>query len=423
MASKTDQPLTQEELLVGRPNKRVFTLDKDDSRNPSGRTLQFFSTYDPIRVGGALPVTLYKGIWHQISKEFTLANAAPTIHDYDEQSDVSKGKEKSLPDTEDDIDESLQKAINQSIRESPLAPNAILPPRQGLLLDRPEMSATTAPTETVGFTTTAPTQEQRVMRAFGKAMKKYDPPKPSPGGPSGSEPPGGGGSGPPGGGGGAGLPGGGGPPGAATPPAGGAGQPAPPPQDIRPHGSPPATFHGDSAFADNLLNKLKPYFRLNWAVPAYQSHITKATYALTYIKGEQVAGWVRDFGEFLDTLDPLYDDGPIVWEHFLDSFRKRFQDSTKENRARNDLEKLQLKLPLIDEYTSRFEELARQAGNQVGNPETHQLFLHGLPRQVLEEVMRGGAPPTYQDLKQKAVEAVRARQMIDNIVRWRDHVL
>ncbi len=90
--------------------------------------LQFFSTYDPIRVGGALPVTLYKGVWHQISKEFTLANAAPTIHDYNEQSSTSKEKGKSLTNTEDDIDESLQKAIDQSIRESPLAPNAILPP-------------------------------------------------------------------------------------------------------------------------------------------------------------------------------------------------------------------------------------------------------------------------------------------------------
>src|SRR5229473_506910 len=201
-ASRTDQPLTQEELLVGKPNSRVFTLDKDDSRNPSGRTLQFFSTYDPIRVGGALPVTLYNGIWHQISKEFTIANAAPTIHDYDEQSDTSKGKGKSLPDTEDDIDESLQKAIDLSIRESPLAPNAILPPRKGLILKEREMSTITAPTETVGFTTTVPTQEQRVARAFGKAMKKYDPPKPPPGNPSGSGPPGGGGSGPPGGGGG-----------------------------------------------------------------------------------------------------------------------------------------------------------------------------------------------------------------------------
>src|SRR5258708_18746275 len=160
MASKMDQPLTQEELLVGKPNSRFFTLGKDDSRNPSGRTLQFFSTYDPIRVGGALPVTLYNGIWHQISKEFTLANAAPTIHDYDEQSDVSKEKGKSLPDTEDDIDESLQKAINLSIRESPLVPNAILPARKGLLLNK--MSTTVEATETVGITTTQPTQKQCV---------------------------------------------------------------------------------------------------------------------------------------------------------------------------------------------------------------------------------------------------------------------
>src|SRR5260370_12313022 len=145
MASNTDQPLTQEELLVGKPNRRVFTLDQNDPRNLLGQTLQFFSTYDPIRVGGALPVMLYKGIWHQISKEFTLANAAPTIHDYDEQSSTSKEQGKSLTDTEDDIDTSLQKAIDQSIRESPLAPNTVLPPRKGLLLDIPEMSATTAP--------------------------------------------------------------------------------------------------------------------------------------------------------------------------------------------------------------------------------------------------------------------------------------
>ncbi len=160
-----DQPLTQEELLVGKPNSRVFTLDQNDSRNPVGWTLQFFSTYDPIRVGGALPVMLYKGVWHQISKEFTLANAAPTIHNYDEQSSTSKEKGKSLTNTEDDIDELLQKAIDQSIRESLLAPNAILPPRKGLLLDTPKMSMTTAPTETVGFTVATPSKEERVKKA------------------------------------------------------------------------------------------------------------------------------------------------------------------------------------------------------------------------------------------------------------------
>src|SRR5258708_4054942 len=225
-ASNTDQPLTQEELLVGKPNSRVFILEKDNPRNLAGKALQFFSTYDPIRVGGALPVTLHKGVWHQISKEFTIANAAPTIHDYDEQSSTSKEKAKSLPDTKDNIYESLQKAINLSIRESPLAPNAILPPRRGLILDTSEMSTVTAPVETVGFMVTAPTaptQEQRVKKAFGKAMKKYNPPTPPPRGPSGWGPPGGG-ERPPGGGGGS--------PGGAAPATGGAGQPRAPNQDI-----------------------------------------------------------------------------------------------------------------------------------------------------------------------------------------------
>ena len=93
-------------------------------------------------------------------KEFQLANAAPGIHDYDEQSATSKEKAKSLPDTEDNIDESLQKAIDQSIRESPIVLNVILPPQHGLLLDIPTMSTTTAPTETVAFTMAVPTKEE-----------------------------------------------------------------------------------------------------------------------------------------------------------------------------------------------------------------------------------------------------------------------
>ncbi len=128
--------------------------------------------YSPIRIGGALPVTLYDGVWHQLTKEFQLANAAPGIHDYNEQSTASKEKGKSLPDTEDDIDESLQKAIDQSIRESPLVLNAILPPRHGLLLNIPTMSTTLAPMETVAFTTTTSAKEERIAKALGKAMKK-----------------------------------------------------------------------------------------------------------------------------------------------------------------------------------------------------------------------------------------------------------
>jgi len=126
-ASSQERPLIQEELLNGRPNSRVFTLNTNDSKNPSGKKLQFFSIYHPIRVGGALPITLYNGIWHQISKDIQISITAPRVHNYDKQSKTSKGKGKSLPNTEDDINELIQKAINQSIRESPLAPSTILP--------------------------------------------------------------------------------------------------------------------------------------------------------------------------------------------------------------------------------------------------------------------------------------------------------
>src|SRR5258708_13110803 len=162
MAKSNKGPLTQEELLNGRRNSRIFILDVDNSRNQAKRKLQFFSVYSPIRVGGALPVTLYARVWHQLMKEFRLANAAPGIHDYDEQSTAGKEKAKSLPDTEDNIDESLQKAINQSIRESPIVPNMILPPRHGLLLDIPTMSTTTAPTKTLTFTTTPSSNKNRI---------------------------------------------------------------------------------------------------------------------------------------------------------------------------------------------------------------------------------------------------------------------
>src|SRR5258708_14560694 len=110
---------------------------------------------------------------------------------------------------EDDIDELMQRAIEQSIRESPLAMNAILPPQAALVLDTPSSRMSQTATKTVEFTTVAPTKEEQVKKAFGKAMKKYPSQQPPSGG---GGPPGRGGL--PGGGG---LAGGGGSPGGGSP--------------------------------------------------------------------------------------------------------------------------------------------------------------------------------------------------------------
>jgi hypothetical protein len=151
-SSNSSRPLTQEELLQGCLNRRIFILEPTDPKNPSAKKLQFFSKYKPLSYNGAVPVAIHNGIWHQLAKPKNpmLGKPYPIIHKHDLEEQTEKGK--SIPDSEDDIHENVQKALDQSIRQSPVAPNAIIPPRIGLLLNQKEMSATTTiPAKTVGY--------------------------------------------------------------------------------------------------------------------------------------------------------------------------------------------------------------------------------------------------------------------------------
>jgi hypothetical protein len=137
MASSNNQPLTQEELLKGCLNRRIFILKPNDPKNPLMKKLQFFSKYNPLSYNRAIPVTIHNGIWHQLAdpKNPMLREPCPAIHEHDLEAQQEKGKGKSVPKSEDDIEKDVQKALDQCIRTSPVAPDAIIPPRIGLLLD------------------------------------------------------------------------------------------------------------------------------------------------------------------------------------------------------------------------------------------------------------------------------------------------
>jgi hypothetical protein len=253
-----------------------------------------------------------------------------------EEQQTAKGG--SIPESEDDIHKDVQKALDQSIRRSPVAPNTIVPPRRGLLLEPRDMSiTTTTPAETIGYTA-APASQEWVKQAYKKAMKKYKPLEGT--GPLGGEgTPLGGGGGPAGP---SSPPNPGGPRGPGGPPAGGGGPNLPSGGNLAAGGQLPSDktwgsllnhFNGMRSKADDFINELKSYFRVNRLNAALQSLITKAAFTLTLIKGPEVTGWVRDMGEFLDNLNPITDDIPEVWEQFLNNFTERFQDSTHENRA------------------------------------------------------------------------------------------
>ena len=184
-------------------------------------------------------------------------------------------------------------------------------------------------------------------------------------------------------------------------------------------GSLPQIYDGDRTKADNFIEEVKQYLCLNRDVAGYNSPIKKVAFTLTLIKGKEVAGWVKSVGDFLDTLDPVIQNVPAVWDQFLDQFNERFQDTQSDARARAKLKTLKLKYPDIDAYVAEFEDLARRAGYQTGNTEVMELFMEGLPANILRDVMSAPIPQNYVELKQKAVNCTRSLVLVQNILRGR----
>jgi len=215
---------------------------------------------------------------------------------------------------------------------------------------------------------------------------------------------------------------GGNPPGAPGPPV-----PVPPAQggqqlvaraaDVKSMGGLPQVFSGDRLLTDNFIEEVKGYLQLNQDVAGYNSPIKKVALTLTLMKGPQVAGWTCDMGTWLDTLDPVLDNIPDVWDQFLYEFSQQYQDSQKENRARGEIERCTMKFPEIDDYIARFKDLSRIAGYDANSGTVFQLFTKGLPNDILKEVLTSPTPTTYTDLKEKAISATRSKVLINNILR------
>jgi Retrotransposon gag protein len=179
-------------------------------------------------------------------------------------------------------------------------------------------------------------------------------------------------------------------------------------------GALPAIFNGNREQADNFIKELKAYICLNNNVGGMNSYLKRIALALTLIKGPLVASWTRDFGDFFDTLNAA-NNIPATWTAFLDGFAHQFQNTQREEQAKLKLQTLHMKWPEIEQYIWQFEQLAREAGCTIGNSETKQFFIQGLPRGVAGDVMKLPLIHAYMDIKERAIESVKSRQVIDQI--------
>src|SRR5712672_1805802 len=167
-------------------------------------------------------------------------------------------------------------------------------------------------------------------------------------------------------------------------------------------------------FADDFIDQLKAYIRLNRQVAGMGSYIQRVAFALTLIQGPLVAEWTRTMGEWIDTLQQI-NDIPAVWEQFLTEFATQYQDTQRQQRARAELKALCLKWPEIDQYANNFECLTCVAGYNLANPETIEFFIEGLPHTIVEDVLRPPVPDTYEATKEKAIQSLKSQQVVENI--------
>jgi hypothetical protein len=304
-------------------------------------------------------------------------------------SPVSTDQQPNSPTTDE---EPTEDNTNIIIRHSPLIATR---PFTTLICEH-TMATTTTTTATT--TTTKPKIVASVQKKLDTAMKQQ--PSGNPRGGSGN--PRGGGS----------NPGGGGNPGAPNPP-----NPAAPPmppanQDACLMGSAPTEFDRDRAKTDQFMNKLRHYFHVNATVPSLQSWIRCVAIALTFIKGLTVDEWALNQGDWVDRLDPLIEDIPDVWTNFLLEFRKQFQDTQAEERARLQIEGMKMKWPDIDQYIQDFERVARKAEYPLTAPATIRYFMKGLTKSIVNDIVKPPKVNTYAEIKQQAVDSVASQLLI-----------
>jgi Retrotransposon gag protein len=165
-------------------------------------------------------------------------------------------------------------------------------------------------------------------------------------------------------------------------------QPVPAAPNVKAMGMLPSPFYGDRTKAEQFIEEVKTYLRLNTDIPGFDSPMKKVVFVLTHMKGPNVAGWVHNNGEILDNLQLPQDNVPLLWMQFCIEFDQQFRDSSRFKRAQEELKHLTMCNNEIDLYIAKFKKLAQNANYNTGNEETVQIFMEGLNKETLQDILR-----------------------------------
>ena len=173
-------------------------------------------------------------------------------------------------------------------------------------------------------------------------------------------------------------------------------------------GKEPFIFDRNRQKTDCFLHELRLYQFVNAAHPIMMNLWQKVAHALTYINGPNVYEWKRDAENWILSIPAPSAPNKMVYDDFDKEFVKSWTDTNEPYQAATALDKLRMQHDNIDQYITRFAELARKALYHEDDPAVLEKFKSGLPLELLEPCMHHNGPQNWEAW----IRSARARQAI-----------
>ena len=134
----------------------------------------------------------------------------------------------------------------------------------------------------------------------------------------------------------------------------------------------------------------------------------KVAHALTYVSGPNVYKWKQSAENWILSIPAPFAPNRTTYDDFEEAFIESWTDTNEPYRAAVDLDKLQMQHNNVDEYITRFAELARKVLYREDDPAVLAKFKSGLPLKLLEPCMHHDTPQDWETW----TRSTRARQAI-----------
>ena len=157
-------------------------------------------------------------------------------------------------------------------------------------------------------------------------------------------------------------------------------------------GKEPPVFEGDRQKTDHFLHELRLYQFINTTHPIMTNPWQKVAHALTYVNGPNVYEWKRSAENWILSIPAPSAPNQTIYDNFEEEFVKSWTDTNEPWRAAAELDKLRMQYDNIDEYITRFAELARKALYHENDPAVLEKFKSGLPLELLEPCVHHDEP-------------------------------